>query len=76
VNQDYCCQREKTVGIPEPRKMELSESTYMTPKEKEIITLLGKNLTRDDICQLLNITRNALRQRLNRIRKKRNAFNI
>ena len=49
---------------------ELVENIHLTPREKEMVTLLGKGLSRADICQLLGITRHALRERIYRLNKK------
>jgi len=65
-------QRELTVGFPRnPARIEYASGVYLTKREKEIVTLLGKGLTRQDVCQLLEITPHALRERLSKINKKR-----
>jgi len=71
VNQDYTCLKELPICWPEPRKLEISGTTYLTTREREIVTLLGKDLTRADVCQLLNMTRHTLRNHLYNLRKKR-----
>lgn len=43
---------------------------YLTKKEKQILTLLGRGLSRSDICQVLNITRLTLRVHLINLKKK------
>jgi len=76
ANQDYVSQREITIGIPQPRKFEPNPSIYLTKMEREIITLLGKGLTRADVCQVLDISRHALRSHLCRLKKKSDVFYI
>lgn len=64
-------QRELTIGNPvyggtiTPRT-----PIHFTPREKEIVTLLGKGLLREEVCQALNITPNNLRQRLFKLKEK------
>ena len=49
---------------------ELVENIHLTPREKEIVTLLGKGLNRADVSQVLDISRESLRKHLSRMRKK------
>lgn len=64
-------QRELTIGLPVPKPWpDLISNTYLTDREREIVTLLGKGISRHDICQLLNIKRVDLRMHLTRIKKK------
>ena len=71
VNQDHVSQRELTIGLPRQGKLpDLVSNTHLTKKEKEIVTLLGKGLNRSDICQVLDISRVALRNSIKRMRKK------
>ena len=75
ANQDYVCQKELTIGLPKLKEpLELFSNVYLTKREKEIVTLLGRGLNRADVCQVLNITRSALRINIYRLRKKCNAF--
>ena len=53
------------IDWPEPIK-----NIHLTPREMEIVTLLGRGLSRGDICELLDITRNHLRTHINRMYKK------
>jgi DNA-binding NarL/FixJ family response regulator len=71
VDQDYIPLREITIGIPTAgRWPQHKKRVKLTPKEKNIVTLLGKGLSRQDVCQLLKITRVTLRNHLCRIKKK------
>jgi len=70
VNQDYMCQKHLPIGSPEPRRFEISESIYLTSREKEIITLLGRGLSRAETSQILVISRDSLRRHICNIRKK------
>ena len=71
VDQDHVSQRELTIGLPRQGKLpDLVSNTHLTKKEKEIVTLLGKGLNRSDICQVLDISRVALRNSIKRMRKK------
>lgn len=49
---------------------ELKENTHLTPTDKEVVTLLSRGLNRKDVCQVLEISRQTLRKRLSRMRKK------
>ena len=48
-----------------------SPSIKMTRREREIVTLLGKGLSRAEVCEVLNITRGNLRRFLTILNKKR-----
>ena len=48
----------------------VAQETYLTPTEKEIVTLLGRGLSRMDVCLVLEITRATLRKHIQRIRDK------
>ena len=48
----------------------VADETYLTPTEKEIVTLLGRGLSRMDVCLVLEITRATLRKHIQRIRNK------
>jgi DNA-binding NarL/FixJ family response regulator len=64
-------QRELTIGQPHySRKFEWTSNVHLTKTEKEIVTLLGRGLSRDDVCKVLNITRGNLRIVLSRLKKK------
>ena len=74
---DYVAQREITVGTPEPYPWpEQVEPVWLTPREREIVMLLGRGLNRRDICEVLKITSNSLRVHIFRMRKKSNDFDI
>lgn len=72
ANQDYVQQREVTIGLVSYNDIELLQidNTFLTQTEKYIVTLLGKGLSRKDVCQVLEISRLALRAHIARIRKK------
>ena len=71
VKQDNVKQREKNIGLPRFGKLpELKSNTHLTPREREIVTLLGKGLPRKDICQILDIVSHTLRNHIKRIKKK------
>jgi len=53
------------VDWPEPL-----ETVHLTPREKEICTLLGRGLDRNDISELLGITRETVRSHIRNLRKK------
>ena len=76
ANQDYVYQKHLLIGSPEPRRLEISESVYLTPKEKEIITLLGRGLSRAETSQVLVISRDSLRRHICNIRKKLHDFHL
>ena len=71
ASQDYVPQQELT--LPDPystKKIPFISATYLTIREKEIVTLMGKGLSRRDISQTLDITRNALRINIHRLKTK------
>jgi DNA-binding NarL/FixJ family response regulator len=75
VKQDEIPQRELTIGaILKERSFPpmpwASSSIHFTKREKEILTLLARGLTRADIAQHMRITRNSLRQFIKKIKKK------
>jgi len=77
INQDTVPQREKTVGLPTPKPWpEFISSVYLTKMQREIVTLLGRGLTRKDVCQTLEITRVALRMHMKRLREKCYDFDL
>ena len=63
-------QKELPVSNPRYGKIPWSSSIPLTPREKEIVPLLGKGLTRRDVCQLLDITRGNLKKIIQRMKKK------
>lgn len=63
-------QKEIPISNPRHGKIPWSSSVYLTKKEKIIITLLGMGLSRKDVCQSINITRENLRFRLSILKKK------
>ena len=73
VSRGEAAQTELTIGIwPKTAKPMpgLKENTHLTKREKEIVTLLGKDLTRADVCKQLDIHRVTLRKHISRIKKK------
>jgi len=70
VSQDEVSQRELTIGLPYIRPLKIGSNIYLTPRQREVVTLLGKGLTRQDVCQVLNITRHTLRNYLYKIKQK------
>lgn len=64
-------QREKTIGTPiYSPAIRWPSAVALTRGEREIVTLLGKGLSRDDVCETLDITRHNLRMHLTRLKKK------
>ena len=84
ANQDWISLRELTVGLtPEVRaiyKADIVKDEYDNlvglfshlPRERQVVTLLENGLTRREICKVLNITKENLRNIIRRIRQKRN----
>jgi DNA-binding NarL/FixJ family response regulator len=73
VSRDRVYQREFPIGIPVYNNlqfMQLASNIPLTKREKQILTLWGQGLSRRDICQLLKITRENLRDIIRRLRKK------
>jgi len=71
VKQNNIGRRDIPVGRIYPRRWpSLVERTYLTKKEREILTLLGRGLTRVEVCQILSMTRNTLRTHIYNLRKK------
>ena len=68
-------QREKTIGQPHySRRFEWPSGVDLTRTEKEIVTLLGRGLSRPQVCEALNITRETLRKHIQRMKKKSHAL--
>ena len=77
VGQDYTAQRELTIGVPEPAPWPVQVSNvYLTKREREILTLLGRGLTRSDVCKVLEISKTNLRVHIRNMRRKINDFDI
>ena len=54
-----------------PRKWPtLIQKTYLTKRERQVVRLLGRGLTGNDICEILDITRTNFDSITYRIRKK------
>ena len=73
VKQDSVPRLEEPVGLLPVKKFIkplLKKNTHLTDKEKKILTLLGKGLSRSDVCQLLNITQTTLTSHLSNAKKK------
>ena len=74
VGQDEVVQREKPIGLPRTKGFpDLVSNTPLTKKERQIVTLLRSGLDRGEVCQLIGITRHALREAIRRLKKKRDA---
>ncbi len=75
VSQDRVPLRELPIGLPGYGSFpDLISKFNLTKKETEIASLLGRNLSRSDVCQLLNIKRKTLRNHLWKMRKKWDGF--
>lgn len=75
ANQDEVIRREALVGLPKLIEFpDLVSNTPLTKREREILTLLGRGLSRRDVCNVLNITRENLRDIIRRLRKKTHDF--
>jgi DNA-binding NarL/FixJ family response regulator len=71
ASQDHVPQREQPVNTYYINPMpETRSNTHLSKREKEVVTLLGKGLTRRDVCEILNITRENLRNILARLKRK------
>ena len=71
VSQDHVGRHELPVGLPRlGALLDLIPNTYLSKKEREILTLLGRGLNRADICQLLDMSRHTLRQHISILRKR------
>ena len=70
VDQDQVPQRELTLPTVRYGAWPDISSVYLTPREREILTLLGRGLTRADVCQVLEITSNLLRWYVHKLRQK------
>jgi len=83
ASQDWKYLQELTIGDPtygkpwptilktdEARERLRRSYSQLSPGEIAVGSLLSTGYSRKEICQLLNITTNALQKRINRIRKK------
>ncbi len=70
AGQDYKGQRELPVGLLRGGKFPAGSSGCLTPREREIVTLLGRGLSRIDVCELLDISKHVLRNHLYNLRQK------
>jgi len=71
ASQDEVAQRELPVGLPKYSvKIQWGVSIHLTKMEREILTLLARGLSREDICKTLDISRNTLRVHLRNAKKK------
>jgi DNA-binding CsgD family transcriptional regulator len=58
-------QRELTIGQPiYGHDIAWPPSSCLTMKEREIFTLLSRGMTRDDVCHIMNITKENLRRHI------------
>lgn len=71
VKQDEVKQKELTIGIPSYGKWpeEISKSLF-SKREMEVVALLLKGLSRDKMCQILDINRKNLQKIVERVTKK------
>lgn len=73
ASQDYVGLRELPIGLPMFGEFPKPISNIrLTKMEKKIVTLIGQGLSRKEVCELLKISRLALRAHLIRLRKKCN----
>lgn len=70
VNQDAVSQRELIIGLPYTRPLEIGPYVDLSQKQQEVVTLLIRGLNRSKVCQILDIKRDTLRKRIERIKKK------
>ncbi len=70
VNQDYMPLKELAIPYPIESTFEYSSSTYLTKKEKQILTLLGSGLDRREIAEVLKTKRETIRTHIYNIKKK------
>ena len=62
----------RDILISEESKFNIAwkSDVYLTETERQILTLLGKELSRSDVCEVLEITKHSLRQHIVNIKKK------
>lgn len=70
VSQDEKPQRELTLKSPRFGKIEWPESYDLTDTEKQILTLSARGFNRRDIAEMLNISRQSVRQHISNAKKK------
>lgn len=76
TNQDYVPQREEPIGegienmAEDFSDVDVVSFIYLTPIEKEIVTLLGRGLSKGDVCEVLKMSNNTLRQHVFRMKQK------
>ena len=71
VKQDEVRQKELTIGIPAYGKWPNGRSKPLfTKREVEVVALLLRGLSRDKMCQILNINRKNLQKIVERINRK------
>jgi len=64
-------QKELPIRFPRRGRVEWAPPpTKLTKREREIVTLFGKGLSRSETCELLKITKKTLRNNLAKIKKK------
>lgn len=77
ASQDWEDLQEITVGLPEYSKEDIAEKElqrklnkfYQLPRKKQVLTLLERGLPRKEVCQILGITKENLRDIIRRISK-------
>lgn len=73
VGQNHVVLRELPIGLPMyGENLWLISNIPMTKMEKKIVSLIGQGLIRKEVCEILQISRLALRAHLIRLRKKCN----
>ena len=75
VSMDYVGLKELIMDAQEIDKykfdpIETINEVYITKTEKEILTLLGKGLSRADVCEVLGMSRNTFRWHYHNLKKK------
>jgi len=77
VDRDNVYQRELTVpdiSYNNFSHFELISNVHLTKREREIVALLGRGLTRSEVAQMLKSNRKAVQKVIERMRKKRRLF--
>ena len=64
----------KVIPLPEPGQWaNRGTNISLTKTERKIVTLFGYGLNKEDVCELLKISRQSLRKHIERMRKKGHA---
>lgn len=71
MSQDHVPQRERPITAIYPRRWPVQVSNvYLTKMERQILRLLGKQLSIIEISEVLEISRNTVDQHIHNIRSK------